>query len=477
VDFCRRSVAPFVFALVALASVPAMAQDAAIGNAHHTQPDGSFAGEPKPAPAEEAAEEKPLEYKINELTVRPTLSVDTGIFANGNAWFGNADANIGDDSDVWYEGDVKGGFEIETPFVNGTRLTGALNAIYAGQTGDIDAGGSTFPDETQGDILLEDAYLRVDSGNTLPQLGEGALYLSAGRQQFKIGNGLLVKSGSSNGKDRGAYWLGPRKAFDMAVIAGLDTEKIKAQAFYLAPDDNPNTDTETVGVNGDWEPIEKTKLGVAYMNFLDGAVERDGLDVYDLRASSYPFATTRSDWLADWAIGGEYVFERNDEALDADGGWVGTLYSFSKVKWTPSIAYRYAWFEGDDPDTADNEAFDPLFYGSTDWGSWYQGEILGEYALSNSNLESHAVRLRAHPSEALTLTGIVYSFNIPEEASFGVTDSHYADEADLLVDWTITDRLTLSGMVGVAVPGDGAEEATGGDDNWTQGLVSLSWSL
>jgi hypothetical protein len=185
----------------------------------------------------------------------------------------------------------------------------------------------------------------------------------------------------------------------------------------------------------------------------------------------------RSDWLADWAIGGEYVMECNDSALEADGGWVGTLYNFSKLPWAPSIAYRYASFEGDDPNTTDNEAFDPLFYGSTDWGSWYQGEILGEYALSNSNLTSHAVRLRANPSDEVTLTAIYYTFYLPEEESFGTTDDHYADEVDFLVDWTLTDRLTLSGMAGVAMPGDAATESTGGDDDWSQVLISLSWSL
>lgn len=410
-----------------------------------------------------------------DFTLKPTLAIDTGLFVHGDAWFGEATANIGQKSDVWHEGDVKAGFEIETGFYGDTHIKAALNAIYAWQVGDTDAAGSTVPDEDQSKLLPEDAYIRIDSGTNFPELGDGAIYASFGRQQFKIGNGLLVKSGSSNGGDRGAFWIGPRKAFELAGIIGLDTQKLDAQAFYLQPDDNPNTDTQVGGFNLDWEPIDQTKLGFAYMNFLDAdSQSRNGLNVYNIRASTYPFES-----IPGLAFGGEYVFERNGDDLDADGGWIGALYKFNKMPWTPSIGYRYAWFEGDDPDTAKNEEFDPLFYGSTDWGTWYQGEIMGEYALSNSNLASHAVRLRATPTDNVTLTTTYYHFRIPEESTFasGVTDDHYGDEVDLLVDWTINDNLSLSGMVGVAVPGDGAEQATGGDENWTQGLVSLSWNF
>jgi hypothetical protein len=429
-------------------------------------------------PEKPVKKEPGYEFTVSgqKFKIAPTLSVDVGMFVNGNAWFGNAAANIGDKSNNWYEGDVKPGFEMETSFANGLHLTSALNAVYAGQFGDIDAAGSTFPDQDQDAIEFEDAYLRIDSGKTLPQLGEGAVYFSFGRQQYKIGNGMLVKSGSSNGGDRGAYWLGPRKAFDMTAIAGLDMEKIKGQLFYLEPDDNPDSDTQTVGVNMDWEIMKEFKLGLTYMNFPDAdEAARDGLNVYDMRVWSTPFASLG---LPDLHVGGEYAWEDNDDALDAGGGWVGAIYTFNNVTWKPSIGGRFAWFDGDDPNTAANEAFDPLYYGSTDWGSWYQGEILGEYALTNSNLESYAMRLRANPTEDLTLTLTAFRFMIPEEATFGsgITDDHYGDEVNFLVDWVIRENLSMYMMAGVAFPGDGAEQATGGDENWTQAIVGLSWN-
>ena len=50
-------------------------------------------------------------------------------------------------------------------------------------------------------------------------------------------------------------------------------------------------------------------------------------------------------------------------------------YQLSGVSWKPKISYRYAFFEGDDVTTPQNEAFDPLFLGFYDWGTWWQGEI------------------------------------------------------------------------------------------------------
>ena len=60
-------------------------------------------------------------------------------------------------------------------------------------------------------------------------------------------------------------------------------------------------------------------------------------------------------------------------------------YQLSKFPWKPKLSYRYAFFEGPNPNKAESQAFDPLYIGFYDWGTWWQGEIAGEYFLSNSN--------------------------------------------------------------------------------------------
>src|SRR5262249_31683610 len=105
-------------------------------------------------------------------------------------------------------------------------------------------------------------------------------------------------------------------------------------------------------------------------------------------------------------------------------------YQFSHRSWKPKFSYRFARFEGDNPATVTNEAFDPLFLGFSDWGSWWQGEIAGEYFLSNSNLTSHQTRLQLTPSKVLNVGMIYYNFKIDQPASYGpnVTSHQAATE-------------------------------------------------
>ena len=49
-------------------------------------------------------------------------------------------------------------------------------------------------------------------------------------------------------------------------------------------------------------------------------------------------------------------------ALDSTAWNVLVAYQLD-MKWQPKVSYRYAFFEGDDPATPENEAFDGLFTG------------------------------------------------------------------------------------------------------------------
>ncbi len=92
-------------------------------------------------------------------------------------------------------------------------------------------------------------------------------------------------------------------------------------------------------------------------------------------------------------------------------------YQLSKLPWTPTLSYRYAQFSG-----GDTHAFDSLFTGLPDWGYWFQGELLGEFVLSNSNLKSHQVRLTVKPTD--WLDGQPDLLQVParrQDQTFGVT--------------------------------------------------------
>ena len=139
--------------------------------------------------------------------------------------------------------------------------------------------------------------------------------------------------------------------------------------------------------------------------------------------------------------------------------------------------YMGALFQGDDPATAEDEAFDQLLPGFYDWGTWFQGEIAGGYAVSNSNLISHRARIHVEPGDSISGGLMLYKFSIDQPATFegGVTSSSFAGEADVYVDWQIRERLTASFVVAFTDPQAAAEQAYGRTKSFRYGLVFLAY--
>ena len=174
----------------------------------------------------------------------------------------------------------------------------------------------------------------------------------------------------------------------------------------------------------------------------------------------------------------EYAREDNGDRLGSDAFTGLAGYEMSKVAWSPKLSYRYAYFEGDDPATARNEGFDPLLPGFFDWGTWWQGEIAGEYFLSNSNLISHQVRLHLAPSDAVGTGLIFYKFLADRPAAYGpeVTSRDVAVELDWYLDWKVNKNFTLSFVGAFADPGALVEQANHRTKNFAYGMVYVAYS-
>jgi len=115
----------------------------------------------------------------------------------------------------------------------------------------------------------------------------------------------------------------------------------------------------------------------------------------------------------------------------------------------------------------------------SDWGTWFQGEIIGEYVLANSNLFSYLVGLSTKPVKTLDMHLFYYHFDIhqPESLANNVTAHNFADEVDLILDWQILDSLSLSAVLAVAIPGEAARQFTGGGQTWFHSMLYVSWEL
>jgi hypothetical protein len=422
-----------------------------------------------------------------ETWIRPTLRLDAAFFAESNAWAGNAEGLIGEDTDGWGEFGVTPGLEGELSLNGAGTLRARVSGVYTTTQIGLDAAGSNFDDRRPHEITLEDAWIGWKSGGLLPALGEDAIDLSVGSQPYELGTGFLFNDGGSDGGSRGAYWLALRQAFLLTAIARLKTGAFLAEGMYLRPNDSPDSSTHVAGLNLEWSFGERATLGAGYWNVYDSDDERrDGLHVFDLRFDSSPWKDGGP--LPGLRLLGELVHESNGERNDSWGGYLEAGYDFPGAPWKPYLSYRYAHFSGDDGEGR-NTAFDPLFYGFHDWGTWYLGEIVGIYVASNRNTHAHTLRVRAQPSDAITANLLYYFFRLDEFQSQIVPrpptqpraaliqDRDLAHEVDVLVDWEVNDHLALSAAAAVLVPLAGAEDFFRDDEVWSHYMLLLTVSF
>ena len=443
--------------LLALAATPALAE------------------EPATTPAAEAEAE--ATFKVPGLpeglnwTFNFDASAGTFGFADSLYTDPKPEQPSGDLSDNWSEASVKPALSAEYTTSSSSQIYGKFSAVGTRTFG----AAPTLVGDDASSFDIEDAYIGWRSGTSIDG-GENVLDFTIGRTQYKVGHGLLLADGSGDGGSRGGYWTGARKAFEFAAIGRFKPGNHTIEAFYLDKDDMPEADSDSKlwGANYEYAIGEDTTLGATYMKWsadADEAPQRDGLDVYNLRAYTAPFSGLKG-----LSFEAEYVIEDNDDALDSTAWNALAAYQFDST-WQPKLSYRYAIFEGDDPATAENEAFDGLLTGFHDWGTWWQGEIAGEYFVSNSNLISHQVRLHVTPNEAISTGLIFYDFQLDNVESAGVTSDDVAYELDWYMDWSVNDNIIISFVAAVADPGDAVEQSSGRTDTFLYGMIFAAYSF
>jgi len=429
------------------------------------------------APASDA--QAPSEARSTGLPAKMTWTFNFdagwGTFGFGNSLFEDPKEGVGGDlSDQWFEGSIKPSLSGSYKFASSSEIYGKLSAVGERTYGAAPA--PAAPDISS--FQAEDLAIGWRSGTTIGSV-DNALDLTIGRAQYRIGNGYLLWDGAAEGGSRGGYWTNARKAFEFAAIGRFKpAAQHTIEAFYLDKDDLPEHDTGTRlwGGNYEFSPAESSTFGVTYLSFLaDPGVlpGRDGLAVFNARGYTAPLSA-----IPDLSFEVEYASERNGDVLQATGWTALGAYELSGVAWTPTLSYRYAFFEGDDPATSRSEAFDSLLPGFSDWSSWWQGEIAGGYAFVNSNLISHRFRAHVAPSDALGAGLILYKFSLDQPSTFeaGVTATDLAFEADLYADWKVNSAFTASFVLAFANPDAAAEQAFDRTKNFRYGMVFLAYS-
>ena len=420
------------------------------------------------------------------------LNIDAGVEV-GAAYLDTRDTNFGsgrvdfrtgnNTGDAQYtEGYIEPGLTGSYQLDSSGRLYGGISAVGAFTGGDGDPTGLT--DGGDGNADVESLYVGWSSGNAFAESwGEDVLEISYGRQEFSVGDGFLIMDGNLDILDDAGFWLAPRSAFRRAGLIKINTNPVRGDIFYLESTDSQD-ETEVAGVNVEYSREGLGTFGAMYFHVLDSEppnfqLPRDGVDVFSLRANEISLPD-----LENMAFWGEYVRETGGGKFgdkDATGWYVEAQYSFANVAWTPRLSYRYASLSGDvDPNDNKSEDYDPFFYGySRGWGTWYQGEITGEYLLFNSNQTNHMVHLAVNPTDDIEVGAQYFNFSLDQYNYFGtpVTSKDFADEINIYADWSISDKLSASALYGVAFPGDGAEQAFGNDKSFNLFQVYMIYNL
>jgi hypothetical protein len=387
-------------------------------------------------------------------------------YRSDGAWFGESESFLGADVDRWADFGVEPTLSFETRSGNGT-LFAALSGVYTSTVGD-DAAGSTAGLEDTVSLTLEQAHVGWRAQDLFAALEGDVFSIAVGRLDYGIGTGLLVDDGGADGGERGGWYLGMRKAFARSLLASLDSDTWLFEIFHLENQPRAgDTRGEANGANVEYRFAEAA-IGTSYLRVDTDDPAADSLDVYSARAS-WRFAPGLE-------LAGEYADEHSDQ-IGAEGYYAEIGYAPKSRAGSPRLIFRHARFSGDDPATALDERFREIAYGSTDWTSWYQGEVTGEYALGLGNLKSDLARLTLTPTDGVTLDAMYYRFTLDQPASFGAASDDWGDELNLVVEWAADERVTVTGVLAYLRPGEAAEEIVGGRDDWLHAmlLVSFSW--
>jgi hypothetical protein len=385
----------------------------------------------------------------------------------------------------WGEAYAKPSVIFEHKWGAGIALYGGLSAIGARTLGR-----DVFDSREQGRLLLEDAYVGMRIGEPA---GPFRLDLSIGAQPYRIGSGMLIADGASDGFERGAIVFGPRQAFSMTAIAKAGFGPLTVEAFHLDPNELQSGDTATriVGGKAEWAFGPNQFAGIAYGRttvsdapypkaaagglgppaILDGG--RDGLRFAQGYFRLNPIPQLPGLWLA-----GDLALQWNGRIdMRAWGARAEIGHAFADLPWRPSLSWSYQTFSGDDPRTPRLERFDPLLYDGSPPG-WATGSN-GSFVFINSNVNAHRLTLALNPSpqDIVTLRYAHVRANaLDSPVQFGqatrltmagpapaliagVRKRHLSD--DFLVEYTriVTQNMFLTAGLAHSIPGEGLRDA------------------
>ena len=387
---------------------------------------------------------------------------------DSNPWFGSViNPNFSNDTDSSFGETFSRVRFTATKSIGWAELSGQFAPYFAETIGQDFYG--VYDNEDK--IGIDQAWLKFG------KLWGTPIDLTLGRQDIKMEKWFIMGDGEDQGA---ASWLYFHSSFPFAAKLDGDFGAVKGSLFYAQAGDyvkdwtdlfegGPENDVSVMGLNLHYD-INETMFvyGGIFQKDEESATDGGIGSEDDTTAFNIGFDVT----VAGLQLEGEYVLETGDSGMsgetdrDANGFFVSGTYRIP-AKMDPYVRAMYVSFSGDDPDSADNEAYDPMFFDFMSWNRWIIGELVGEAQLPNSNKNDLILEAGFSPFAPMTVSVMYIKHTLDEEAScvYAPVDSdEWADEWNLFIDWPIGDHLFTSTCIGYVSPNDAAETLFGSDD-------------
>lgn len=444
----------------------------------------------------------PALYRSDSALLQATLNGGSGLFSDGNPWFGSPDTFTKNNPLVrspplgtqtgarasWMEHYAEYGLAGMMQIGNAPVYAyGAVSGLTA-----YTRGRDIFRDDARSTTRVEKAY-----GGLLYVAPEGdfSANLSGGRQNFTLNDGFLISQYGSqfNAGPRPGVYLAPRTTHDFAVVGTAKWGNWTLKGFLLDPNEPKTKEldskTQVAGANlrynftptfyGDVSFLSSPRSSTKYVIAgADPMPTRDGVKTYAAHLRWSDRAFLPGVWLEAEGAYQSHSFI----AMSAWAGYGTAGYLASWAPWTPSISYRYAYFSGDRRDTLPYERFDPLFSGGLN--EWLQGISMAK-VLTQTNSHTQRIRFNVAPTARLNLTLDLFlrradvMNNLSANPALGqLKFKDLGRELTFSTRWAISDNFYFLGIASLAQPGDAIRAITNNPaKNWTTLQAQLFWTL
>jgi hypothetical protein len=344
----------------------------------------------------------------------------------------------------------------------------------------------------------EDFHARIDLANVAlaGDIGGMPSSLTVGFQEFCYGDGLLIYDGYSEKRGvwttairsmPGVKWtLALCEDCNIDVFAAIVHDDRLSYEAYLGSGvgiegggnvygTNVNCPTESLGTidvglflkDEDIRPDENGGFDTGSNTWALSL--RDSVDIDQFNVTGEIVKQWGRTRVVQNSICDAFMCPNELHSRDSWGGHLSLRYNFTADDGAPYLTARYAHFQGDREGTSAVESFDPFFYGFTDWGYWYLGDMTS-YSLTNTNERALSLEFGIVPVEKTNLRVFLYDFSMDENLAFSSSRS-WSNEVNVIFDYYPCDYAFVGAMVGAATPNKAAEDFYGDDRTQTEVMV------